>query len=209
MTTLIKNYKWPALLAVAFIIFSALIFFLVKSYTYDTSNYFESRDFIRQLKQSDANWNVKILRKKIGVNNNLSLTPPPEAGSRWEQLEQLNNSGPLAALWASRRQGYVDAVKNKTLLVDQFQQHNTNLRTSLDALPMIEDDIQTLLKEMNIESPTERLTAASNVLELTLTTLEYALYVTSDKAKEVQSQLSELEKYIAQLPVTYQPPSSL
>jgi len=25
-------------------------------------------------------------------------------------LERLNNSGPLAALWASRRKGYVDAV---------------------------------------------------------------------------------------------------
>ncbi len=94
--------------------FSALIFFLIKSYTYDSSTYFESRDFIRQLKQADANWNGKILRKKIGVNNNLSLAPPAEADSRWQQLERLNNSGPLAALWASRRKGYVDAVKNKT-----------------------------------------------------------------------------------------------
>lgn len=205
MTTIIKKYKWPALLAVALIVFCALIFFLIKSYTYDSSTYFESRDFIRQLKQSDANWNVKILRKKIGVNNNLSLVPPPEAADRWRQLEQLNNSGPLAALWASRRQGYVDAVKNKTALVDQFQQHNANLRASLDALPIIEDDIQTLLKEITLESPAQRQAAVSNVLELTLTTLEYALYVTSDKAKEVQSQLSGLEHYIDQLPATSRP----
>ncbi|AUM70168.1 DAHL domain-containing protein [Pseudomonas fluorescens] len=206
MTHIIKKYKWPALLAAALIVFAALLFFLIKSYTYDSSTYFESRDFIRQLKQADANWSVKILRKKIGVNNNLSLAPPPEAGSRWEQLEQLNNSGPLAVLWASRRQGYVDAVKNKTVLVDQFQQHNAKLRTALDALPVIEDDIQTLLKEMTVKSPAERLAVASNVLELTLTTLEYALYVTSDKAKEVQNQLNELERYISQLPATYQPP---
>lgn len=206
MTHIIKKYKWPALLAAALIVFAALLFFLIKSYTYDSSTYFESRDFIRQLKQADANWSVKILRKKIGVNNNLSLAPPPEAGSRWEQLEQLNNSGPLAVLWASRRQGYVDAVKNKTVLVDQFQQHNAKLRTALDALPVIEDDIQTLLKEMTVKSPAERLAVASNVLELTLTTLEYALYVTSDKAKEVQNQLNELERYINQLPATYQPP---
>ena len=85
MTILIRKYKWPALLAAALVVFSALIFFLIKSYTYDSSTYFESRDFIRQLKQADANWNVKILRKKIGVNNNLSLAPPPEAQSRWEQ----------------------------------------------------------------------------------------------------------------------------
>ncbi|MGO4324438.1 DAHL domain-containing protein [Pseudomonas sp. KB_12] len=205
MTTIIKKYKWPALLAVALIVFAALIFFLIKSYTYDSSTYFESRDFIRQLKQADANWNVKILRKKIGVNNNLSLAPPLEAGSRWEQLEQLNNTGPLAALWASRRNGYVDAVKNKTVLVDQFQQHNANLRTALDALPMVEDGIQTLLDGMNAESPTERLATASNVRELTLTTLEYALYVTSDKAEEVQRQLSDLEKYVDRLPATSQP----
>jgi signal transduction histidine kinase len=193
-------------LAVALAVFSALIFFLIKSYTYDTTTYFESRDFIRQLKQSDANWNVKILRKKIGVNNNLSLVPPPEAGSRWEQLERLNNTGPLAALWNSRRQGYVDAVKNKTLLVEEFERHNANLRTALDALPTAEDDIQTRLKELQMGSATERLTAASNVVELTLTTMEYAAYVTSDKAREVESQLSELENYIRQLPAPYQPP---
>lgn len=206
MTTLIKKYKWPALLAVALIVFSALIFFLIKSYTYDSSTYFESRDFIRQLKQSDANWNGKILRKKIGINNNLSLAPPPEADSRWQQLERLNNSGPLATLWASRRQGYVDAVKNKTLLVEQFEQHNARLRTSLDALPQVEDQIQTLLEDMHIESPMERLTAASNVLELTLTTLELGLYVTTDKAREVQDKLTELEPYIHPLPATYQAP---
>lgn len=208
MTTLIKKYKWPALLAVALIVFSALIFFLIKSYTYDSSTYFESRDFIRQLKQSDANWNGKILRKKIGINNNLSLAAPPEAESRWQQLERLNNSGPLAALWASRRNGYVDAVKNKTLLVEQFEQHNARLRTSLDALPQAEDQIQTLLKDMHIESPLERLTAASNVLELTLTTLEFGLYVTTDKAREIQGKLTELEPYIHQLPAAYQAPFS-
>ncbi|MBC3362226.1 DAHL domain-containing protein [Pseudomonas sp. SWRI154] len=205
MTTLFRKYKWPALLAAALIVFSALIFFLIKSYTYDTSTYFESRDFIRQLKQADANWNVKILRKKIGVNNNLSLTPPPEAQSRWEQLERLNHSGPLATLWASRRQGYVDAVKNKSLLVAQFEQHNANLRTSLDALPTVEDQIQTLLQEMKADGEIARLTAASNVLDLALTTLEYALYVTSDKAVEVQEQLNELDQHIDSLPASSRP----
>ncbi|UVL81701.1 sensor histidine kinase [Pseudomonas sp. B21-028] len=206
MTTIIQKYKWPALLAVALAVFSALIFFLIKSYTYDTTTYFESRDFIRQLKQSDADWNVKILRKKIGANNNLSLAPPAEADNRWAQLERLNNAGPLAALWNSRRQGYVDAIKNKTLLVEEFERHNANLRTALDALPTAENDIQARLKELMIGSATERLTTASNVLELTLTTLEYATYVTSDKAKEVESQLTELEDFINGLPAPYQPP---
>ena len=206
MTMLIRKYKWPALLGVAFIIFSALIFFLVKSYTYDTATYFESRDFIRQLKQSDANWNVKILKKKMGVNNNLSLSPPPDASHRWQQLEQLNSSGPLATLWASRRQGYVDAIKNKTALVDQFEQHNASLRASLDALPVAEDDIQNLLGGRSDQASSEHLAAAAVVLDLTLTTLEYALYVTADKAKELQGQLNELDSYINRLPAVQQPP---
>ncbi|WP_434672146.1 DAHL domain-containing protein [Pseudomonas sp. R1-15] len=203
--SLIKKYKWPALLATALVVFSALIFFLIKSYTGDTATFFESRDFIRQLKQADANWNVKILRKKIGVSNNLSLAPPADAQSRWEQLEQLNSSGPLAALWASRRNGYMDAVRNKTLLVEQFEQHNANLRASLDALPTVEDEIQTLLQQMKDDGEIARLTAASSVLDLALTTLEYALYVTSDKASELQEQLSELEHRIDQLPSPYRP----
>ncbi|MCW1245799.1 ATP-binding protein [Pseudomonas sp. SAICEU22] len=205
MTILIRKYKWPALLAAALVVFSALIFFLIKSYTYDSSTYFESRDFIRQLKQADANWNVKILRKKIGVYNNLSLAPPPEAQSRWDQLERLNNSGPLASLWASRRQGYVEAIQNKRLLVEQFEQHNANLRRSLDELPIVEDEIQTLLLDKKSGSETTRLTIASSVLDLALTTSEYALYVTSDKAREVQDQLGELEHQVDQLPSSYRP----
>lgn len=206
MTMLIRKYKWPALLAVALVTFSALMFFLIKSYTYDTTTYFESRDFIRQLKQSDANWNVKILKKKTGLNNNLSLSPPPDASSRWEQLERLNDSGPLATLWESRRQGYVDAVRNKTALVEQFDHHNASLRSSLDALPSAEDAIQDLLSGMNGPAPAEHLAMASDVLDLTLTTLEFALYVTSDKAREIQGQLSKLDSYIDRLPNEYRPP---
>ncbi|MEL4169370.1 DAHL domain-containing protein [Pseudomonas sp. ZS001] len=202
---LIRKYKWPALLAVALVTFSALMFFLIKSYTYDTTTYFESRDFIRQLKQSDANWNVKILKKKTGLNNNLSLSPPPDASSRWEQLERLNDSGPLATLWESRRQGYVDAVRNKTALVEQFDHHNASLRSSLDALPSAEDAIQDLLNGMNGPAPAEHLAMASDVLDLTLTTLEFALYVTSDKAREIQGQLSTLDSYIDRLPNEYRP----
>ncbi|SFX60852.1 Histidine kinase-, DNA gyrase B-, and HSP90-like ATPase [Pseudomonas sp. NFACC43] len=205
MTMLIRKYKWPALLAVALVTFSALMFFLIKSYTYDTTTYFESRDFIRQLKQSDANWNVKILKKKTGLNNNLSLSPPPDASSRWEQLERLNDSGPLATLWESRRQGYVDAVRNKTALVEQFDHHNASLRSSLDALPSAEDAIQDLLNGMNGPAPAEHLAMASDVLDLTLTTLEFALYVTSDKAREIQGQLSKLDSYIDRLPNEYRP----
>ncbi len=103
-------------------------------------------------------------------------------------------------------QGLCGRRQEQDLLVEQFEQHNANLRTSLDALPLVEDEIQTQLKEMSIESPMERLTAASNVLELTLTTLEFALYVTSEKAREVQGKLTELEPYIDQLPPTYQTP---
>lgn len=191
-----NHSKWTALGTTALILFSVLIFLLIKSYSYDTSTYFESRDFVRQLKQFDANWNVKILRAKIGINNNLLLVAHPEAEQRWQQLDDLNAAGPLSTLWQSRRQGYLDAVENKTRLVEQFKQHNTVLRTSLDALPEQEDDIQALLENNNDQD----LTAASNVFDLTLATLEYALYVSRDKAEEIAHQLNELSEYIDQLP---------
>jgi signal transduction histidine kinase len=196
-----NHYKWTALGAITLTLFSVLIFLLIKSYTYDTSTYFESRDFVRQLKQFDANWNVKILRAKIGMNNNLLLVAHPEAEQRWQKLDDLNAAGPLSTLWQSRRQGYLDAVENKTRLVEQFKQHNTVLRTSLDALPEQEDDIQALLDNNN-----QDLTAASNVFDLTLATLEYALYVSRDKADEIAHQLNELNEYIDQLPLDRRQP---
>ncbi|RON23507.1 DAHL domain-containing protein [Pseudomonas lini] len=191
-----NHYKWTALGAIALTLFSVLIFLLIKSFSYDTSTYFESRDFVRQLKQFDANWNMKVLRAKIGMNNNLLLVAHPEAEQRWQQLDDLNAAGPLSILWQSRRQGYLEAVENKTRLVEQFKQHNTVLRTSLDALPEQEDDIQALLENNNDQD----LTAASNVFDLTLATLEYALYVSRDKAEEIAHQLNELSEHIDQLP---------
>ncbi|PMU07413.1 MULTISPECIES: DAHL domain-containing protein [unclassified Pseudomonas] len=196
-----NHYKWTALGAITLTLFSVLIFLLIKSYTYDTSTYFESRDFVRQLKQFDANWNVKILRAKIGMNNNLLLVAHPEAEQRWQKLDDLNAAGPLSTLWQSRRQGYLNAVENKTRLVEQFKQHNTVLRTSLDALPEQEDDIQALL-----DDNAQDVTAASTVFDLTLATLEYALYVSRDKADEIAHQLNELNEFIDQLPLDRRQP---
>ncbi|MGF6208846.1 DAHL domain-containing protein [Pseudomonas frederiksbergensis] len=201
-----SGYKWVTFSAIALTTLAALLFLLYKSYAYETSTYFESRDFVRQLKQLDANWGVKILRAKIGINSSLLLGAPAESGNRWDQLDKLNNSGPLSALWNDRRQGYLNAVQNKTLLVDQFKQHNTVLRAALDALPEVENIIQGSLKDINAQQPLEYLTRSSNILNLSLSTLEYALYASSDKAKEIDDQLSVLNQYMSQLPSERLPP---
>ncbi|WP_123407934.1 DAHL domain-containing protein [Pseudomonas frederiksbergensis] len=201
-----NSYKWTAFAAIAFTTFAALIFLLFKSYSYETSTYFESRDFVRQLKQLDANWGVKILRAKIGINSSLLLGAPVESASRWGQLDNLNNAGPLSNLWKDRRQGYLNAVQNKTQLVDQFKQHNTVLRAALDTLPDVEDTLQNLLKDLNGTQPLEYLTQSANILNLTLTTLEYALYASSDNAREIDAQLGVLDHYVNQLPAERRQP---
>jgi signal transduction histidine kinase len=194
------------LAAIALTLFTVLIFLLIKSYSYDTSTYFESRDFVRQLKQYDANWNVKVLRAKIGLSDNLFLGAPAEAEQRWAQLDNLNGAGPLSTLWQTRRQGYLDALENKTRLVEQFKQHNTTLRISFDALPELEDGIRVLLEDSNDKHPSVHAAAASVAFDLTLDTLEYALYVSSERAEEISSHLPYLNEYIHQLPPEQRPP---
>lgn len=201
-----NHYKWSALAAIALTLFSVLIFLLIKSYSYDTSTYFESRDFVRQLKQYDANWNVKVLRAKIGMNNNLLPVAPPETEERWEQLDSLNAVGPLSTLWQTRRQGYLDAVENKTRLVEQFKQHNSALRTSFEALPELEDAIRVLVEDPSDKRPSVDAAAASVVFDLTLDTLEYALFVTSERAEEISGHLKYLDEYINQMPPERRPP---
>jgi signal transduction histidine kinase len=201
-----SNYKWIAVIAATFIVFTALIFLLIKTYTHDNSKYFESRDFVRQLKQFDATWGVKILRAKIDRNSSLLLGAPAESSNRWDQLDKLNNSGPLLALWNDRRQGYLDAVQNKTQLVEQFRKHNMLLRTALDALPEVEDSIQELLKEIENKQPLKDPINSSNVLNLTLATLEYTFNASNTKAKEIEDQLTILNQYISALPTERRQP---
>lgn len=198
-------YKWSALAATTLVLFSALIFLLIKSYAYETSTYFESRDFVRQLKQFDANWNIKILRAKTGLNNNLLLGAPAESSNRWEQLETLNNTGALSILWQDRRQEYLEAVKNKTQLVEQFQQHNKALRTALDTLPEAEDNVQALLENARNDQLPDALSASANVFDLTLTTLEYTLTESYDKAEEIENQLKKLIEHMNRLPIIQHP----
>lgn len=192
-----SSYKWIAAIATTLIALAALTFLFIRTYSQDNSKYFESRDFVRQLKQLDATWGVKILRAKIDMNSRLLLGAPAESSNRWEQLDKLNNSGPLLALWKDRRQEYLDAVQNKTQLVEQFKEHNMILRTALDALPEAEDNIQELLKAIDEKQP---LTTPSNILNLTLATLEYTFYVSNDKAKEIEDQLTILNQYMSALP---------
>lgn len=201
-------YKWSALAATTLVLFTTLVFLLIKSYSYETSTHFESRDFVRQLKQLDANWNIKILRAKNAMNNNLLLGAPAESSSRWEQLETLNNTGALSLLWQDRRQDYLEAVKNKTQLVEQFQQHNKALRTALDALPEAEDDVQALLENARNDQLPDASSASANVFDLTLTTLEYTLSASDDKAEEIESQLKKFIGHMNQLPIIQHPAST-
>ncbi|TWC57216.1 histidine kinase/DNA gyrase B/HSP90-like ATPase [Pseudomonas sp. SJZ080] len=134
------------------------------------------------------------------MNSSLFLGAPAESSNRWDQLDKLNNSGPLLALWKDRRQEYLDAVQNKTKLVEQFKEHNMTLRTALDALPKAEDSIQELLKDIDNKQPLKNLTTSSNILNLTLATLEYTIYVSNDKATEIEDQLTIIKQYMSELP---------
>jgi signal transduction histidine kinase len=139
------------------------------------------------------------------MNNNLLLVAPPEAEERWQQLDSLNAVGPLPTLWQTRRQGYLEAVENKARLVEQFKQHNTALRTAFEALPTLEDAIRVLQEDSNDKLSSVDARAASVVFDLTLDTLEYALYVSSERAEEISGHLEYLNEYINQLPPERRP----
>jgi len=201
-----NSYKCIAAIATILIILTALTLLIIKTYSHDDSKYFESRDFVRQLKQLDATWGVKILRAKIDMNSSLLLGAPAESSNRWDQLDKLNNSGPLLVLWKDRRQEYLDAVQNKTQLVEQFKEHNMRLRTALDALPKVEDSIQESLRDIDNKQPLEHLTNSSSILNLTLATLEYTFYVSNEKVTEIEDQLTMINQYISALPTERRQP---
>lgn len=195
-----RGYK-AVMLSMVFIVALILLGIMsLRMYSNHSSKYFELRDFVRQLKQSDAAWNVKILNARTSAKSNFLFNSPQELNSRWADFEEISRSHGLLALWDDRRQKYMDAVQNKRMLVGQFNEHNKALREALASLSNEEDSVQVLLKATGEQQSIHRQVLSSNVFDITLTTLEYANVTTEEKYNEVKAQLKVFDEYLNRLP---------
>ncbi len=104
----------------------------------DTSTRQQVNAQLRELKQIDAEWNLDVLRSKIGINSNYD---PVNTPLHWLQLNQdvllatIEKSNPNAKEIKDATADLRMAINDKIALVDRFKMQHSLLRNSLHFLP--------------------------------------------------------------------------
>jgi signal transduction histidine kinase/DNA-binding response OmpR family regulator/HPt (histidine-containing phosphotransfer) domain-containing protein len=183
MNTLVRHRR-PLLAALTFVLLGALAFLYMRMQALEGTDYFEDVALLRQLKQLDAQWELDVLKSRMGAHRHYdSLVDPVAEMKRLREMlrsaldEHYGNGNALG--WAA--QALDAAADNKTLLIERFKSHNAVLRNSLAFLPTAAADLESVMPG-----------AREAIEKLLLDSLLYAQSASSDKAVEVDMQLGEL-----------------
>lgn len=186
-----------ALGALALVLLAVLLFFYGRTRDYDPTRYAETQAVLRQLKQADAEWELQVLRSRIGLSLDYDTLVDPWRVLR-NNLESLDAGVAAVGLasqwnWPQLRVRLSDELRSKSRLIEKYKSHNAVLRNSVAYLPLAEDELQ---EHMSFPPGTpERDKLSTAILEVLLSALEYTqASSTSDKAAEVRRDMSILER---------------
>ena len=198
------------LAAVAAVLASILLFLYLNSRSDLTATYTESRDLIRQLKQQNAQWENEVLKARVAISHNYDplVSPLNEMTRLWQQFEVLESqrNRDQSPLWQTSQQAYLDALKEKTRVVEQFKSHNAVLRNSLAFLPTAEDDIQAQLGRVADTDKLQVQNIANDTYDLLLSSLEFAQVTSADHAADILVGLNKLQVNKERLPAEFHEP---
>ncbi|ROM99041.1 DAHL domain-containing protein [Pseudomonas brassicacearum] len=189
---------------------SILLFLYLKSSSDQTSTYTESRDLIRQIKQLDAQWETEILKARIALVHNYDplVSPLTEMSRLWERFDSMESRHGRndSIQWQTSHDAYLNAIKEKTRLVEQFKSHNAVLRNSLAFLPTAEDDIQNQFARLEDDNKLQMQNTATDTYDLLLSGLEFAQVTSDDKAADILLGLNKLAVNKDRLPAEFHTP---
>jgi two-component system, NtrC family, sensor kinase len=196
--------------AVALMLASTLLFLYFKSNSDQTITYAQSRDLIGRIKQLNAQWETEVLKARIAISHNYDplVSPLTEITELWQRFDSMesNHQRNASATWLSSHNAFLDALKEKTRLVEQFKSHNALLRNSLAFLPTAEDDIQGQLAALVDGDNLQVQNVATDTYDLLLSAMEFALLTSNDRAAEILLGLNKLTVNKARLPSRFQSP---
>ncbi|AZD30526.1 DAHL domain-containing protein [Pseudomonas chlororaphis] len=196
--------------ALALLLASILLFLYLKSRSDQTVTYTESRDLIRQIKQQDSLWENEILKARVAITHNYDplVSPLGEMTRLWQKFDSIEakNQRDDSPLWRNAHDGYLNAIKEKTRLVEQFKSHNSVLRNSLAFLPTAEDDIQEQLAQLHDADKLQLQNIATDTYDLLLSSLEFAQVTSADRAADILVGLNKLAVNKERLPTEFHEP---
>ena len=174
---------------------SAFAFLYTKTTSHDVSAFFEDVSLLRQLKQLDAQWELDVLKSRLGthVDYDALVDPLAELTHLQEQIQSALTGGDHAAPAALRdgSEAFARAIVEKTRLIEHFKSHNSVLRNSLAFLPTAAGDVTEPRDGVAIgEGISDRI--ADRVNAVLLASLVYSQNPSDDKALQIDADLRRL-----------------
>ena len=196
---------WLAALPAAALLVWVLVLLYGKSQHFDEADYLHDVATLRHLKQLDAQWELDVLRSRIGLNPHYdALAETSGEIDRLVGTLEADLSGPNhddVATLQNARSLLVQAVRDKAQLVEQFKLKNSVLRNSLAFLPTAAADIVQAI-DLNDRGPRTGAEhkAAADVNSLLLSTMLYSQEASDQRAAELQSSLAAVQAVELLLP---------
>jgi signal transduction histidine kinase/ActR/RegA family two-component response regulator len=196
---------WLAALPATALVGWGLVFMYAQSQHFDEADYLHDVDTLRHLKQVDVQWELDVLRSRIGVTADYDALAQ---GAREVDRAVRALEGELgganhdhAATLEKARRLLLQEVARKAELVEAFKSKNSILRNSLAFLPTAAADV---LQALDLRNPGARSAAeheaAGEVNHLLLSTMLYSQDVSSPRAAELESAQAALKKMDTLLP---------
>jgi two-component system NtrC family sensor kinase len=188
---------WLPMLIVTGVLLSILAFLYVKTQSYGESDYYENIALLRHLQQLDAQWELDVLKSRIGINTHYDALADTQ-GELGRLLEQLGadlkaQKHDQAIALATSQASLQRVIQEKGVLIEQFKSNNSVLRNSLAFLPTAAEDIQQSSRPGGTGAqPASRL-ASADVSKLLLASMLYSQSPSGDRGAEIQGELARLE----------------
>lgn len=183
--------------AVTAVLMAVLAFLYAKTQHYGESDHFEHVALLRHVKQLDAQWELDVLKSKIGINRHYD----PLADSLTELSALLGKfESDVADALHDESSELVEAsvalrgvVQEKADLIERFKSNNSVLRNSLVFLPTAAQDVQQSLVRTRAGAPAAATRALASVSKLLLDSMLYSQSASDDRGAEIQVELDRLQ----------------
>ncbi|MES2784635.1 MAG: DAHL domain-containing protein [Pseudomonadota bacterium] len=197
MTTPHRRSLWGPMVIVTALLASVLVFLYARTRQYGESSYIENLALLRHVKQLDAQWELDVLKSKIGLNRHYD----PLADSMVELNQLLRNfergigaqkhdeSTGLAPGSAALRH----AIDEKASLIERFKSNNAVLQNSLAFLPTAAQGLQESLAGTGAGEVSESRSVAARVNQLLLASMLYSQSASEDRGTEIQELLGAID----------------
>jgi diguanylate cyclase (GGDEF)-like protein len=200
---LARPSPWVVMAVVAVVSTMALLFLFAQGQRHSESSYLKNVTLLRHLKQLDAQWELSVLRSKIGIDSHYdpladslvkvsALFDEAESALRVQEHDEPDG---LVSAGASLR----EAFAQRTTLIERFKSANALLRNSLMFLPTATEEARQAIGDQ--ERPTPLLGRVSTDLNnLLLGSTLYSQNASREKVTEVQAILDRLAANRSLLP---------